>query len=305
MHRPLEFGVCLHKITDVTAESKRAEKEGFDFFACGEHIFSRGPVDNSLIALAAAAGSTSTIQLMSTVTLAPLYSSALLTKQVVTLDQVSNGRFHFGVGIGGEIPEEFSACNVRVKDRGSRTNETLQIFKKLCTDDNVDFDGKYCSLNGVTLSPKPLHKPHPAIWISGRSEAAMQRCAQFGNGWLPYMYSPERLAASLEQIDGFLKASGQTRTIRKGIYIPLATHEDNEIARTMAIDTLSKEYNQDFSCLVDKYAVAGDPIRCVKRLMEYIAAGAETLIFGSAATPENHYKSQALLTKEIIPHLKR
>ena len=136
----IEFGIGLRQVDHLATDAKTAEELGYQFISCGEHVFFYGPADNSLIALAAAAGATDTIKLMSTITLVPLYPAALLAKQVATLDRVSKGRFHLGVGVGGEIPQEFEACGVPVRERGARTNEALQLMKRLWTEDDVTFE---------------------------------------------------------------------------------------------------------------------------------------------------------------------
>ena len=115
-----------------------------------------------------------------------------------------------GVGIGGEFPEEFEACGVPVKQRGSRSNEALEVITKLWTEQNVTFEGRYTKFSDVTLAPHPTQKPHPPIWVAGRKEPAMRRAATYADGWLPYMYTPEMLAESIGKIKQF-GAEGWTR----------------------------------------------------------------------------------------------
>lgn len=222
----VEFGIGLRRLDSVAADARDAEALGYEFVSTGEHVFFYGPIGNGLISLAAAAGATSRIKLMSTITLVPLYPAALLAKQVAALDIVSNGRFNLGVGVGGEYPKEFEACGVPVGERGARTNESLEVMRRLWTEDDVSFQGRFNTLNAVTLSPKPTQRPGPPIWISGRSEAAMRRCALYGTGWLPYMYTPEKLADSLLAIRGYANEVGREETIKPGLFIFFAVHED-------------------------------------------------------------------------------
>ena len=296
----IEFGLGLRRVDNALAEARAAEALGYEFISCGEHVFFHGPVDNGLITLAAAAGATDTIKLMSAITLVPLYPAALLAKQVATLDRISNGRFHLGVGVGGEFSKEFEACGVPVHERGARTNEALRIMKRLWTEDEVTFEGRFSTLRGVTLSPKPLQSPHPPIWISGRSEAAMRRCARFGTGWLPYMYTPERLASSLDVIARRAAQIERSDPITPGILLFFAVHEDRGQATQMAVDYLSTQYNQDFSSLVAKYALAGNPEDCVARLREYVDAGARTILLGSACSPDYVSRNESLLAQSVL-----
>ena len=301
----IELGIGLSNFDNIAENAQRAEQLGYDFVSTGEHVFFYGPIGNGLIALAAAAGATSTIKLMSTITLVPLYPAALLTKLVTSLDTVSNGRFHLGVGVGGEFAKEFEACGVPVNERGARTNETLEVMHKLWAEDDVVFDGRFTTLGGVTLAPKPIQQPHPPIWISGRSEAAMRRCARFGTGWLPYMYTPEQLSSSLDTINTMSADYERTAPVRPGLFIFFVVHEDRDVAIDMATKRLSRQYNQDFSKLVHKYAIAGNPDDCAGRLQEYIDAGAGTIILNSATTAAYTDDNEALMAQAVLPVVKQ
>ena len=300
----VRFGIGLRRFENTAEDARNAEALGYEFVSTGEHVFFYGPTGNGLISLAAAAGATSTIGLMSTITLVPLYPAALLAKQVAALDVVSGGRFHLGVGVGGEYAKEFEACGVPVNERGARTNEALAVMKRLWTEDEVVFEGRFNTLNGVTLAPKPTQKPHPPVWISGRSDAAMQRCARYGTGWLPYMYTPEKLAESLQAIAAHAERVSRTEPVEPGLFIFFAVHEDREQAIKMATDRLSVQYNQDFSQLVGRYALAGNPDDCIARLQEYIDAGARTVILNSACPGHYVEDNERLLAQAVLPALR-
>jgi probable F420-dependent oxidoreductase len=300
----VQFGIGLRRLDDIAANAREAESLGFDFLTTGEHVFFYGPTGNGLISLAAAAGATSHIKLMSSITLVPLYPPALLAKQVSALDVVSRGRFNLGVGVGGEFAKEFEACGVPVEERGARTDEALQLMQQLWTEDDVSFDGRFTRLSGVTLNPKPAQKPYPPIWVSGRSEAAMRRCARFGDGWLPYMYTPEKLAQSQTTIAGFSEHFEREKPVQPGLFIFVAVHEDREQGIAMASDRLSVQYNQDFSKLVGKYALAGNPDDCIARLREYVDAGADTIILSSACPNGYAAENERLLATEVLPQFR-
>jgi probable F420-dependent oxidoreductase len=300
----VELGIGVGRLDDIAALARRAEALGYDFVSTGEHVFFYGPIGNGFVSLSVAAGATSTIRLMSTITLAPLYPPALLAKLVTALDVASNGRFNLGVGVGGEFAKEFEACGVPVNQRGARTDEALEVLTRLCTEDDVHFEGRFTTLSGVTLSPKPTQKPYPPIWISGRSEAAMRRAARFGDGWLPYMYTPEQLAGSLEQIGAMAADYERTAPIKAGQFIFFAVHEDRDKAIEMATERLSLQYNQDFSRLVHKYALAGNPDDCVARMGEYIDAGARTIMLNSACPSGYVDDNEKLMAEAVLPALR-
>ena len=205
----IEFGTALPSVTGTAEFAQQAEELGYDFLGCGEHVMFYAPVSNTFISLSVAAGATKKIKLLSSVVLLPLYPAAIVAKMGAALDVASGGRYNFGVGIGGEFPKEFEACGVPVNQRGSRTNEALEVITKLWTEKNVTFKGKFTTLNEVSIEPAPTQKPHPPIWVAGRKEPAMERTAKYANGWLPYMYTPEQLHSSIETINKLRKEYGR------------------------------------------------------------------------------------------------
>lgn len=298
----IEFGTALPGVTGIAEFAREAENLGYDYLGCGEHVMFYGPVGNTFVSLSVAAGATKKIKLLSSVVLLPLYPAAVVAKMGAALDVASGGRYNFGVGIGGEFPKEFEACGVPVNQRGARTNEALEVITKLWTEKNVTFKGKFTTTNEVSIEPAPTQKPHPPIWVAGRKEPAMKRTAKYANGWIPYMYTPEQLHESLTSINRFRKEYGRESVpFTPGLFIFTAVHADRETARQMANEKLSKQYNQDFTKLIDKYALAGTPEDCRKRLKEYIDAGA-TMVVTTSACPLNYVdENTRMIAKEIMP----
>lgn len=303
MSTKLEFGTFITDQRNVAKTAAQIESLGYDILSCGEHVTFYTPVPNAFISLACAAGATSRIKLMSGITLLPLYPAALAAKMGAALDVASEGRFMLGVGVGGEIPKEFEACGVPVTERGVRSNEALEVIKQLWTQESVTFHGRFNTLNDVSIQPASIQKPHPPIWVAGRQEAAMRRAGRFGDGWLPYMYTPEQLHESLSKVKAHAEAAGRDpNAVRAGIFIWSAVHEDGDQARQSAIDYLSTNYAQDFTKLVPRYALAGTPDECVSRLKAYIDAGATLAILGPACPAgEQSQASVELMARKVIP----
>jgi probable F420-dependent oxidoreductase len=301
----IAFGTALRSPYNVAESAQRIESLGFDVVGCGEHVSFYGDTANGFVSLSVAAGATSRIRLMSTITLVPLYPAALLAKLGAALDVASGGRFMLGVGVGGEFPNEFEACGVPVKQRGSRTDDALEVVTRTWTDTDVSYQGRYTTLNNFSLKPLPVQKPRPPIWVSGRQEAAMRRAARYADGWLPYMYTPEMVAGSMNEIRRFAEENERDMTdFTCGLFIFFAVHEDRQTAIQMANERLSKQYSQDFSKLVGKYALAGDPDDCKARLREYIDAGAR-FVFVSTACPDDYIDTNlSLMASEVMPDLR-
>jgi probable F420-dependent oxidoreductase len=301
----IELGTTLPSAKGIAEFARRAEALGYDYLGCGEHMMFHGPIGNSLIGLSVAAGVTTRIKLMSSVVLLPLYNPVVLAKLTSVLDVASGGRFHMGIGIGGEFPKEFEACGIPVKQRGSRANEALEVITKLWTEQNVTFEGTYSRFAGVTLSPPPVQKPHPPIWVAGRKDPAMRRAARYGDGWLPYMYTPEMLHESVGKLRRFRKEIGRDGSdIRTGLFIFASISADREEAIRRAAELLGRNYAQDFSSIVGKYTLSGTPEDCRKRLREYVDAGARTVMITWACKAEDVPENLRLFAEEVAPDFK-
>ncbi|WP_419842890.1 LLM class flavin-dependent oxidoreductase [Candidatus Poriferisodalis sp.] len=298
----VEFGLVIRSSDDIARQARDIEALGYDYATTGEHVFFHVPTSNAFVSLAVAAGATTTLRLMSSITLVPLYPAVLCAKLAASLAVASGGRFHLGVGVGGEMTSEFEACGVPVRERGARTNEALDIMQRLWTQDEVSFEGRFNTLSGVTLAPKP--SPPPPVWVSGRQDAAWRRAALFGSGWLPYMYTPERLAESIEAIGRYRDEAGNATPVRPGLFAFFCCHPDNDTAVSYAAQRLSKQYAQDFSQLVHKYAIAGDPDRCTERLNEYIDAGARTIVLSAVAPASYIEQCERLMADEVLPRIR-
>jgi alkanesulfonate monooxygenase SsuD/methylene tetrahydromethanopterin reductase-like flavin-dependent oxidoreductase (luciferase family) len=226
----------------------------------------------------------------------------LVAKMTSVVDVASEGRYHMGIGVGGEFPKEFEACSVPVKQRGSRSNEALEVITKLWTEKNVTFEGRYTKFTGVTVDPQPIQKPHPPIWVAGRKEPAMRRAALYGDGWIPYMYTPEMLHESIEKIQQFGKEAGRDMSkFRPGLFIFASVHPDRDRAREQAARALGKTYSQDFSKIAGRYTLYGNPEDCRKRLKEYVDAGARTVLVSWACAQNDIAQNMKLVSEEVAP----
>ena len=100
------------------------------------------------------------------------------------VDQLSEGRLIFGVGVG-HAKSEFEALGVPFDKRGAMTDDYLAAIKTLWTDDVACYEGEFVSFRDVKISPKPVQLPHPPIWVGGSSSAALRRAVRFGEAWHP------------------------------------------------------------------------------------------------------------------------
>jgi probable F420-dependent oxidoreductase len=284
--------------------AKRIEEAGFDLLGSGEHVFFHAAVPNGLIALAAAAGATERIRLLSALTLLPTYPAPLAAKMVATLDGVSGGRFEFGVGVGGEYPSELRACGVDPKHRGAYTDESLEIITQLFTGEPVHYEGRFCTVEGDRLNPPPVQRPGPPIWIGGRKPAAERRAGRFASHWMPYLMEPAQVGDSLGRAREQAVSFGRKPDDLSGAYFAwsMVDRDGNRAERT-GIEFLSRAYNQDMGRVADRFLALGTPARLIERLSEYHAAGVETVLIALAG--EDTDAAFDLLATEVMPALRK
>lgn len=283
---------------DVPATARRAEEQGFDLVASGEHVLFGSPTPNAFVALAAAASVTTRVRLLSAVTLLPLYPAPLAAKMAATLDRVSGGRFELGVGVGGENPVEFAACGVPVRERGRRTDAGLDVLVRLFAGEPIDVDG-----TPATLDPLPLQRPRPPIWVGGRSEASMRRAGRAGDVWMPYLGSPDRVARGLRTAREEAERHGRDPAEVDGAYFAwTAVDADPGRARRAALDVLAATYGQDMESIVDACVPHGTPEQVAARLAEYRDAGATSVVIAPAT--HDAERDVDLLAREVLPRLR-
>jgi probable F420-dependent oxidoreductase len=207
----------LAERTTIEAVGRMADELGFDSIWCNDHLAipsaggdsaaepayaaaygeQRGQsIYEPLIVLAYLAAVTRRVLLGTSVYLLPLRHPLVAARQAVSLDRLSDGRLVLGVGAGW-LESEFAAVGVPYRQRGRRTDEAIAMLKSLCREDGAEF------------LPKPVQRPHPPLWIGGRSGAAVRRAATPGTRHI----SPSTSCAGRSPICGrSVSAPGGPRT---------------------------------------------------------------------------------------------
>jgi probable F420-dependent oxidoreductase len=220
----------LAEPTTIEAVGRRADELGFDSIWCNDHLAIPGARDGGgaepayaaaygeqrgqhvyepLIVLAYLAAVTRRVLLGTSVYLLPLRNPLLAAKQAVSLDRLSDGRLVLGVGVGW-LESEFAALGVPYRQRGSRTDEAIAMLKALCAQDSAEFHGRHHSLADVEFLPKPVQRPHPPLWIGGRSDAAMRRAARTGDAWHPSHLTVDELRRQIPVLHAECERAGRS-----------------------------------------------------------------------------------------------
>ena len=219
----MEFGVCLPQygrevsLDDLRAVVSDAEALGFgsvwvsDHVVTPEHLRQRtGPVFlDAFVVLSHVSALSGRVKLGTTVMVTPYRNPLVAAKMIATLDSLSGGRVILGVGAGG-APDEFAALGVPESQRGSRTDEYLSAMIELWVNDPSGFQGRHVSFDGVRFAPKPAQKPHPPIWVGGRSDAALRRAARFGKAWHPTQMPLDALRERMGRLAELSAEAGRT-----------------------------------------------------------------------------------------------
>jgi probable F420-dependent oxidoreductase len=169
----------------IYAYCERAEELGFDFCTFTHHRFSpeRPYLSAPLVMMAAIAARTSTLRLVTTVFVLPLYHPLDVAEAIGQLDHVSGGRVVLGVGAGYR-QYEADAVGVPFHQRVSRMTESIEILRAAWTQDTISFHGKHFDFDDVCVVPKPRQRPHPPIWIGALEPKPVARAGRIADGWI-------------------------------------------------------------------------------------------------------------------------
>lgn len=285
----------------------QVEEHGFDILTTGEHIVFFRPILDTVTVLAYAAAVTKRIKLIPSTLILPLRHPTLMAKELISLDILSKGRLVASVGIGGDYPREFHACGISMKERGIRANEGIEIMRKYWSGERFDYQGKIFQLEDVDMLPPPYQEGGPPLWVCGRSDPAMRRAARLGDGWQPYMYTPDLLKDSVSKVRGFADEAGRElpEDFAFTSFMYVSMHDDVQEARNRAIEQLSWRFNMPFEKIVDKYCAYGPADRIIEHLGHYVEAGANHVIIALVMPPEERMDHVAKLATEILPELQK
>ena len=153
------------------------------------------------------AGLTNRIELVTGIIILPQRQTVLVAKQAAALDVLSKGRLRLGIGIGWNAVE-YEALGEDFKNRGRRSEEQIDVLRKLWTQQLVTYNGQWHKITDAGINPLPIQRPIP-IWFGGTDERALRRLAKLGDGWFPQMGPDEKCQAAIEKIRAYAKEAGR------------------------------------------------------------------------------------------------
>jgi probable F420-dependent oxidoreductase len=206
---------------DFIAQAQLCERLGYHSVWGNDHITTQNYVRElfpdrppnfyePMIVLSSIATVTTRLKLGTALVVLPMRDPVYLAKQAITLDQMSGGRFILAVGLGAYREEFLSWGGARAAKarRGEMMDEGLSALKLLLTEPRCSFEGRYYSFRDIEMFPKGLAQPFP-LYIGGHNLEAVERAAQYGEGWLPGWRPIAELAERIASLKARAAALGR------------------------------------------------------------------------------------------------
>ena len=225
----MKFGASMF-FTDSSmtpaALGRALEERGFDILWAPEHShipasrktpFPLGPelpkryydVMDPFVTLTAAAAVTTTLKLATGVCLVAQRDPIQTAKLVASIDQVSGGRFLFGIGVGWNA-EEMEDHGTAFASRAKLVRERVEAMKAIWTQTKPEYSGEFVNFGPMMAWPKPVQKPHPPVIVGGAFPHGARRAVRYGDGWIPLAGRPgSDIFDNMPKFQAMLKEAGR------------------------------------------------------------------------------------------------
>ena len=206
---------------DVVADfASSAEATGYDHLIAYDHVLGastasrpdwQGPYTSEslfhepFVLFGYLAGVTRTLELVTAVIILPQRQTALVAKQAACVDVLSQGRLRLGIGTGWNAVE-YEALAENFHDRGARSEEQIDVLRRLWADEVISYDGKWHTITEAGLNPLPPKRRIP-VWLGGMAPQVLDRVGRIADGWFPF-YNPN-LAEQLQAVRNAAQRAGR------------------------------------------------------------------------------------------------
>ena len=270
---------------DVREVLAAYERAGLDHVAVGDHVsFYVGFGMDGLIRSAQYLGASDTLRVNTGVYLLPLRHPVPTARSLSELSAMAPGRFVFGVGVGGEDPNEVEMCGVDPRTRGRRMNECIQIVRGLLTGEPVDFDGEFFQLSGARVVPA-ADPPIPIV-VGGRSDAAIRRAGTLGDGWFGIWVSARRYGQVVEQMQAHAADAGRGEVSwTNALNVWCGVAESTGAARALVAPAMEAFYQLPYDRF-EKWSPHGSAAEVADRLAGVSESGVTTIAASEFGNPD-------------------
>ena len=276
------------------------EQGGVDSLWQTDRVVSRAPILECMTSIAAIAGRTRRLKFGVNVLSVALRDPVLIAKQCATIDVLSEGRLLPAFGIGSPLAPEWQALGIDTRTRGRRTDEGLEIIRRLWREDSVDFAGRHYRLTNASIAPRPV-QPDLPMWIGGSSEAAIRRTATIGTGWQAGVETAEQAGRVVAAIKRAVVEAG--RSIDEDHYgaaFPFRFGSPTDAALSGAMAAYAKRTNRDPA----GYFAVGDAGTILERIATYVDAGMSKFILRPVGADDEDVLGQTrMLIEQVLPQV--
>jgi len=277
------------------------EEGKVDSLWLSERLVSAQAALEPLSALAAIAGRTRRLKFGVNASVLPLRDPLILARECATIDYLSDGRLITVFGVGADTAPEWQALGFNHRTRGRRANEMLALLTRLWSEESVTFDGDFYRYKDVTINPKPKQSPLP-VWIGGNSDAAIERTARYGGGWIAGgAQSPAQVARVIAAIKDRAAALGRViDTDHYGAGFSFRFGDWDEPAVQRAAENLAARTGADVDPR-SRMAVGG-PQAIMELVQVFRAVGVTKFVLRPIATDDADLLEQTRrLNADVIP----
>ncbi len=205
----------------VRAYGQRVEELGFTHILAYDHVVGADPevhrgwegpynIDSTFhepFVMFGYLAAVTSLELVTGVIILPQRQSVLVAKQAAEVDLLTGGRFRLGVGLGWNAVE-YEALGEKFTNRGKRSEEQVEVMRKLWTEPSITFNGRYHTVTAAGLAPLPVQRPIP-VWFGAASDRAYERAGRLGDGWFPMVGPGPRLDHACEQVHRAAATAGR------------------------------------------------------------------------------------------------
>ncbi len=275
------------------------DRHGYDSIWLSDRIVSEKFSLEAMTACAMVAAYSPRLKFGTSVIAMPLRNPVVLAKQIATLDFLSQGRFFPAVGLGQEEPEEYEACGVTKDRRGPRTDEAIELMRRLWEEENVTHEGEFYTCHNVTVTPKPFLQPSTPVWIGGRTAAAARRVGRVGDGWLVSSATPAEVKEGAGIVfDTAAEFSREIEDDHIGVLLGYYAANDVEEATIKANRYVTR---QRPDAHFTEFTAVGPVERIAEFVHRYIESGASKFVVRPLCAAEETMEQLDILGEELLP----
>lgn len=250
----------------------RAADVGLDHLAVGDHMsFHVGLGFDGLVHATTLLVAQSELPVTVAVYLLALRHPVTVARSLASIHEIAPGRLTLGVGVGGEDRNEIAQCGVDPRTRGRRTDEALELLRRLAGGEPVEHHGDFYDVDAAHIAP--AIEPRQPIIVGGRSDAALERAGRFGDGWLGIWVSPRRFAQAVETIKATAEAATRSDpVVQHQLNVWCGVDDDPGRARDAVAPSMEMLYATPFERFA-KYVPTGSPRAVAEHLRPFADLG--------------------------------